>query len=122
MIRRPPRSTLFPYTTLFRSSAWIGHTHQEDFFDDGARQPLLPRRLSRLGPGVSWYDFDGDGWEDLILTGGRGGKLAIFTNDHGGNFRMIENLPRNAADQGAVLGWRDGKGNRNLLIAVSNYE
>src|SRR2546430_6313781 len=23
MIRRPPRSTLFPYTTLFRSSAWF---------------------------------------------------------------------------------------------------
>src|SRR2546422_1855835 len=22
MIRRPPRSTLFPYTTLFRSQAW----------------------------------------------------------------------------------------------------
>src|SRR3712207_7593098 len=26
MIRRPPRSTLFPYTTLFRSTAW---SHQE---------------------------------------------------------------------------------------------
>src|SRR2546429_6517772 len=32
MIRRPPRSTLFPYTTLFRSSVWAiggadgGHT------------------------------------------------------------------------------------------------
>src|SRR2546430_12170112 len=24
MIRRPPRSTLFPYTTLFRSSAHVG--------------------------------------------------------------------------------------------------
>src|SRR3712207_8463653 len=23
MIRRPPRSTLFPYTTLFRSDSWI---------------------------------------------------------------------------------------------------
>src|SRR2546426_11204726 len=23
MIRRPPRSTLFPYTTLFRSHAWV---------------------------------------------------------------------------------------------------
>src|SRR5256885_3740523 len=23
MIRRPPRSTLFPYTTLFRSKAWL---------------------------------------------------------------------------------------------------
>src|SRR3712207_8899648 len=25
MIRRPPRSTLFPYTTLFRST-WVGRT------------------------------------------------------------------------------------------------
>src|SRR2546430_6826020 len=24
MIRRPPRSTLFPYTTLFRSLSWAG--------------------------------------------------------------------------------------------------
>src|SRR2546430_12679483 len=24
MIRRPPRSTLFPYTTLFRSNFWMG--------------------------------------------------------------------------------------------------
>src|SRR2546422_2967945 len=31
MIRRPPRSTLFPYTTLFRSDRWRGridHMHQ----------------------------------------------------------------------------------------------
>src|SRR5256885_8663919 len=26
MIRRPPRSTLFPYTTLFRSFEWIKRT------------------------------------------------------------------------------------------------
>src|SRR5947209_11057044 len=25
MIRRPPRSTLFPYTTLFRSCFFVGH-------------------------------------------------------------------------------------------------
>src|SRR2546429_2698341 len=25
MIRRPPRSTLFPYTTLFRSPLWLLH-------------------------------------------------------------------------------------------------
>src|SRR5712672_4547865 len=29
MIRRPPRSTLFPYTTLFRSSAVIVSTPQD---------------------------------------------------------------------------------------------
>src|SRR2546430_8026661 len=29
MIRRPPRSTLFPYTTLFRSEAELAKTDQE---------------------------------------------------------------------------------------------
>src|SRR2546427_4135979 len=28
MIRRPPRSTLFPYTTLFRSAAPAGSAHR----------------------------------------------------------------------------------------------
>src|SRR2546425_6859625 len=28
MIRRPPRSTLFPYTTLFRSRELIGHRQE----------------------------------------------------------------------------------------------
>src|SRR5688572_32503186 len=27
MIRRPPRSTLFPYTTLFRSRRWLENAH-----------------------------------------------------------------------------------------------
>src|SRR2546426_8410588 len=30
MIRRPPRSTLFPYTTLFRSRAAVAHLAQLD--------------------------------------------------------------------------------------------
>src|SRR5256885_11851409 len=29
MIRRPPRSTLFPYTTLFRSEQILSHTPQD---------------------------------------------------------------------------------------------
>src|SRR5258706_11481772 len=29
MIRRPPRSTLFPYTTLFRSANQLAHTLQK---------------------------------------------------------------------------------------------
>src|SRR3712207_7759287 len=28
MIRRPPRSTLFPYTTLFRSRPWPAHAER----------------------------------------------------------------------------------------------
>src|SRR2546426_6046244 len=40
MIRRPPRSTLFPYTTLFRSPP-IGH--DDDVPGVGSRDPVNPR-------------------------------------------------------------------------------
>src|SRR3989441_7835596 len=35
MIRRPPRSTLFPYTTLFRSSYELGNAGPNDLSDLG---------------------------------------------------------------------------------------
>src|SRR3712207_8157365 len=36
MIRRPPRSTLFPYTTLFRST-WMGDSGETEAPDAAAR-------------------------------------------------------------------------------------
>src|SRR2546422_1604181 len=44
MIRRPPRSTLFPYTTLFRSLPVLGHLAIADG-DDLALLRLLLRRV-----------------------------------------------------------------------------
>src|SRR3712207_7811142 len=41
MIRRPPRSTLFPYTTLFRSGLATVRTTRSDFVDAVARQSAL---------------------------------------------------------------------------------
>src|SRR3712207_8620039 len=37
MIRRPPRSTLFPYTTLFRSTAAVAAEHRHGRAEDGLR-------------------------------------------------------------------------------------
>src|SRR2546426_12336522 len=39
MIRRPPRSTLFPYTTLFRSPLWVEIQWTGWLYDGGA--PLM---------------------------------------------------------------------------------
>src|SRR5256886_13706484 len=52
MIRRPPRSTLFPYTTLFRSiSSFGGKTSY-----DADNRPLLVMRSNLWASG---YDVDG---------------------------------------------------------------
>src|SRR5207247_1784067 len=116
-------SRITNYPPVFEDvSGLIHHVHVEDSFDDWARQQTLPRRLSRLGPGIGWYDVDGDGWEDLIVSSGRGGGLAVYANDQGRSFRKLAGAPPALADQGAVLGWRDSNGNRQLLVAVSNYE
>src|SRR3712207_8227748 len=61
MIRRPPRSTLFPYTTLFRSRA----VARRDRVAVGARDALLVAVL-RGGAGV-----DGGGPDAALVGGGR---------------------------------------------------
>src|SRR5260370_1317478 len=47
MIRRPPRSTLFPYTTLFRSVV-----------DEDGVVPLLTNVSGALGPKITVVQFD----------------------------------------------------------------
>src|SRR2546430_5233808 len=55
MIRRPPRSTLFPYTTLFRSNA-AGDTRLKEM-GDGDYIVVQPGQfLTGLG---YWYDMGG---------------------------------------------------------------
>src|SRR3989442_4793226 len=55
MIRRPPRSTLFPYTTLFRSSRSLAHDAGHDLRrrrdhreDQAAAEDRRDRKSTRL--------------------------------------------------------------------------
>src|SRR2546425_5719817 len=41
MIRRPPRSTLFPYTTLFRSEAAVAEAGGMMYMDDGIEMETI---------------------------------------------------------------------------------
>src|SRR2546428_6503870 len=68
MIRRPPRSTLFPYTTLFRSGQ-PGRTHQD-------RQASAARARAARGQGAP---------RAVAVTGGAGsggGDRARRSEEH----------------------------------------
>ncbi|MFQ5675761.1 MAG: FG-GAP-like repeat-containing protein, partial [bacterium] len=99
----------------------IHHRHNESPFDDFKRQPLLPIRLSQLGPGVAWYDIDGDEDDDLIISGGSGGNLSAFQNNGGAGFAKILG-PVLTHDQTSVLGWRNSRGVNAILAGCSNLE
>src|SRR5258708_13586013 len=49
MIRRPPRSTLFPYTTLFRSGA-----DQSPHRPAPTTRPTVMRSIAWLAPSLPW--------------------------------------------------------------------
>src|SRR5260363_355538 len=48
MIRRPPRSTLFPYTTLFRSPQFLSTGTFTSSWGERRFGPLLDRKSTRL--------------------------------------------------------------------------
>lgn len=102
-------------------SSRLEHTHHDNPFDDFERQPLLPKRLSQLGPGVGWWDLNGDGRDDLLIGSGTGGPLSCYRNDGGGRFTRVEQPPWNLAaprDQTAIVGWQPGA----VLVGAATYE
>src|SRR5256885_11140453 len=80
MIRRPPRSTLFPYTTLFRSAAAAGvpdHAgvvahDQHDLMPEVLKLAQLAEahRMSEVNIGRGWVEtlFDAEGPLDRKST------------------------------------------------------
>src|SRR3712207_7151009 len=50
MIRRPPRSTLFPYTTLFRSDQGLFGI-RDHVFHEARASGIAARYLEHVGPG-----------------------------------------------------------------------
>jgi enediyne biosynthesis protein E4 len=106
-------------------STRLGHAHHEEFFDDFSRQLLMPNALSQLGPGVCWYDLNGDGFDDLIVGTGKGGHLAVFQNNGQGGFERLVKPPFDVIvnrDLTAVLGLPVEEGARGILVGSSNYE
>jgi hypothetical protein len=107
------------------ASERLNHRHVDPPFEDFERQPLLPRRLSRLGPGVSWADLDGDGREDLLVPAGRGGALGVLRNRDGAAFdtlRVGGALADAPDDQTTALAWGTGPGAVLLAVAQARWE
>ncbi len=102
------------------TSLLLNHDLVGEAFDDSTMQPLLPRRLSQMGPGVAWFDLDGDGWEDLVIGAPRGGRPAVFHSREGKAFTVIRAGAVPGGHRG-VVGWSDGRGTRKWLAATSNY-
>jgi hypothetical protein len=119
---RPPRDTAARSPLFEDATAQLGgHAHVDSAFNDWARQFLLPDALSQLGPGAAWFDYDRDGYEDLLIGAGRGGRLGVFHNEHDRLVPRAGQGPLAPADFTGVVG-AAGDGGTRILLGVSNWE
>src|SRR3712207_7230175 len=84
MIRRPPRSTLFPYTTLFRSSMLFNRTIRDNLLvgrPDATDEEL--ERACRMAEAHDFITRQPQGYDTMVgergasLSGGQRQRLAI---------------------------------------------
>ncbi|CAN5204252.1 VCBS repeat-containing protein [soil metagenome] len=104
-------------------SAELGHVHHEEPFEDFRVQPLLPIRLSRLGPGIAWLDLNQNGRDDLLVGSGGGGRLALFENREEGVMVQTEKsvwIDPSENDLTGIAGWTE-QNRTHLVIGRSNY-
>src|SRR5438034_9155254 len=81
MIRRPPRSTLFPYTTLFRSYAFAWRSEQG--LPSGRDRPPagVENLLVRIADGAVLAKLGGEYWATGEMRANRYDLLAAWSPD-----------------------------------------
>lgn len=111
---------------LFTSSpALAAVVHEEKPYDDFAREPLLPNKMSRLGPGQAWGDVDGNGQDDLFIGGARYGARHLLLNQGGLKFTEADDPFAGdllSEDMGALFFDADGDGDADLYIVSGGVE
>ncbi|MEK6247125.1 MAG: CRTAC1 family protein, partial [Planctomycetales bacterium] len=100
--------------------------HEEKPFDDFQSQPLLPWKLSQLGPGIAVGDIDGDGDDDLVSSGAAGQETQIHVNDGAGRFSpnpsQAVSAHASGEDMAPLLFDADGDGDLDLYVASGGVE
>src|SRR3989449_6696185 len=77
MIRRPPRSTLFPYTTLFRSTGWKNNGEEKWVAEDGTILcESTHNKYGYLTTEKTYRDFN----LRLRFKGEKGGNSGVFVH------------------------------------------
>ena len=72
------------------------------------------------GGGVSFFDFNGDGWDDITLASGKGQKIHFYQNNQG-RFELMASLVDDLSEVKQVL-WVDYDNDGDKDFYITGYE
>ena len=124
---------LRPYSRAEQKPMFVKHSglsgiiHKEKIYEDFIHQPLLPHKMSQLGPGIAFADVDGNGTEDFFIGCARGQSGAIFLSDGKGGFKVEGNGQPfadhvDSEDMGVLFFDADSDGDPDLYVSSGSYE
>lgn len=100
--------------------------HQENEFDDYIAEPLIPQQQSQHGPAADVADVNGDGLEDMFVTGAAGTSATLYLQNASGRFTKASAQPWSAYKNSEFIGAHffdaDGDSDPDLYLAAGSTE
>ncbi|MEZ5013552.1 MAG: VCBS repeat-containing protein [Chitinophagales bacterium] len=98
----------------------IQYKSTEETYEDFTREPLLPYKLSSVGPCADMADVNGDGRKDIFIGGAANKKGILFLQDETGFFIPQKGGPWDAdagcADSDVLFFDADNDGDPDLFV------